>query len=565
MPNKILIVDDEPNNLDVLRNCLRETGFKVLVAQSGEAALKRVERIKPDLILLDVMMPGMDGFETCRHLKKIEVSKDTPIIFVTAKTDSVDKVKGLELCAVDYISKPFQTTEVIARVNKHLTIHNLQKQLEAKNVQLQDHVYHLSSLATLGKAINETQNMAQMMDNAMQVTLSVFKCERAWLMYPGDPNASSWQVPIEITTPEYPGANILNIDIPMDSAVSEFIRNTLSATGPIAFGSKYEHKLPVIAEQFSVQSKLCLAIHPKIGKPWIFGLHQCSHARVWTENELRLFREFGQHICQSLGLFLSLNELQKAKEKADSANQAKSVFLSRMNHELRTPLNGILGYAQILRDDENLTAYQTEGLNIIYESGNHLLAIINDILDLAKVEAGKLELYLVPTNLPNLLNEVMNIVQIIGQPVRFVFNAPEDLPVIVEADAKYLRQILTNLLGNAIKFTKNGYVALRIKNKIVAKNLASIRFEVQDTGIGMTPEQTKIIFQPFEQVGDKKKHLEGTGLGLSITNSLVNLMGGELKVSSVFGKGSAFWFEITLPILEFSLLNKLVIKTDKLI
>jgi PAS domain S-box-containing protein len=137
MTNQILIVDDEPNNLDVLRNCLREAGFKVLVAQNGEKALKRVNHIKPDLILLDVMMPGMDGFETCRRLKENEVTKDTPIIFITAKTESVDKVEGLELGAVDYITKPFQAVEVVARVNKHLTIHNLQKQLEAKNAQLQ--------------------------------------------------------------------------------------------------------------------------------------------------------------------------------------------------------------------------------------------------------------------------------------------------------------------------------------------------------------------------------------------------------------------------------------------
>jgi len=137
MTAKILIVDDEPNNLDVLRNCLREAGFKALVAEDGKTALKRADYIKPDLILLDVNMPKMDGFETCRLLKKNEVTQDTPVIFITAKTESVDKVKGLEIGAVDYITKPFQTEEVIARVKRHLTIRNLQKQLEAKNAQLQ--------------------------------------------------------------------------------------------------------------------------------------------------------------------------------------------------------------------------------------------------------------------------------------------------------------------------------------------------------------------------------------------------------------------------------------------
>ncbi|MDM8563608.1 response regulator, partial [Candidatus Marithioploca araucensis] len=391
MTNKILIVDDEPKNLDVLNNCLREADFKVLMAKSGETALKRIAYTKPDIILLDINMPGIDGFETCRRLKKNEATNDTPIIFITAKTESVDKVKGFEIGAVDYITKPFQAVEVIARVNRHLTIRNLQKQLEEKNAQLQEHVYHMESLATLGKAIKEAQHKAQMMDNAMKVTLAVFKCDRAWLLYPCDPTAPSWRVPIEVTKPEYPGAHILNIDIPMESAVSEMMRDSLSATGPIIFGHKYEHKMPpMVVKQFSVQSQICVAISPKIGKQWLFGLHQCSYARVWTENELNLFREFGQNISESLGLFLSLNELQKSKEQAEearkiaeTANQAKSTFLSNMTHELRTPLNGILGFTQILQRDSSTTTKQQDCLNIIKQSGEHLLALINDILDLA--------------------------------------------------------------------------------------------------------------------------------------------------------------------------------------
>jgi len=315
MTYKILIVDDEPHNLAILDNCLDEAGFEVRIANSGEVALKQIAYIKPDLILLDVKMPGMDGFEICRCLKKNEVTKDTPIIFLSVDNDTINKVKGLETGAVDYITKPYQVIEVIARVNKHLTINSLQKQLEAKNLQLQDYVYHLESLATLGKAINESQNMAQMMDSAMKVTLSVFNCDRAWLLYPGDPNAPSWRVPMEMTTPQYPGAYILNTDIPMEPAISETIKDTLSATGPIAFGPN-EHQVPLmITEQFSVQSQLCLAIHPKIGKPWLFGLHQCSYARVWTENELNLCRDFGHHISESLGFFLSLEELQKSEEQ----------------------------------------------------------------------------------------------------------------------------------------------------------------------------------------------------------------------------------------------------------
>lgn len=314
MPHKILIVDDEPANLDLQCNYLHDAGFKVEGTSDGETALKRVNHFKPDLILLDVIMPGIDGFETCRRLKKNEVTKNTPIIFLSGKMDSVDKVKGLEIGAVDYITKPFQREELIARVNKHLTISNLRKQLEAKNAQLQYYICHLESIAALGKAISETQDIAQMMNNAMKVTLSVFKCDRAWLLSPCDPNAPSCRIPIEVASSEYP--SIKETEIPMVPEISEAMRDILSATGPIAFGFSYEHKVPsIIAKPFSVQSQLSLAINPKIGKPWILGLHQCSYARVWTENELKLFSEFGQQIGVSLGLSISFEELQKSEKR----------------------------------------------------------------------------------------------------------------------------------------------------------------------------------------------------------------------------------------------------------
>jgi two-component system repressor protein LuxO len=357
MNQKILIVDDEPNNLELLYDCLRQADYKVLVAEDGETALKRVNHIKPDLILLDVNMPDMDGFETCRRLKNNEVTKNTPIIFITVANDTASKIKGFEMNAVDYITKPFQTAEVIARVNKHLTINQLQKQLETKNAQLQDYVYHLESLAALGKATNEADNVNQMMDNAMKVTLSVFNCDRAWLLYPCDPNAPSWWVPIEQTTPEYLGINLLNTDMPMEPAVSEVMREALSATGPMAFGPQYEHQIPsMIVKQFSVQSQLCLAIHPKMGQPWLFGLHQCSYARVWTENELNLFREFGQHIAVSLGLSISFEKLQKSKQRLSRQRYHHLIGASKpMQTVYQIIDNGATSQASILITGESGT------------------------------------------------------------------------------------------------------------------------------------------------------------------------------------------------------------------
>jgi Signal transduction histidine kinase len=628
--SKILIVDDVPENMELLYGFLTNAGYEVDRALDGESALEQINHCPPKLILLDVMMPGLNGYELCQKLKDCPQTRDIRVIFISALSEINNKVRGFEVGGVDYITKPFEIEDVIVRVKNQLTIVEQQKQLQEQKAQLekeiqergrveielQESIKREKTSARVIQRMRQTLNLNKIFKSTTVELRKVLHCDRV-VIYQFNPDWSGKVVAESVETGWIPFIKaqyrdpvmlqtaILNSDCVFES-LTEISEISMEDTylqetqgGVYRRGVSYRCVENIYQAQFSpcyinflerfqVKSYLIVAIFCA-NKLWgLLGAYQSSNFRQWKQIEIEMVVQIASQLgvaVHQAQLFTKIQEqteeLKIAKKSAELANAAKSEFLANMSHELRTPLNAILGFAQIMKKDDSLLLEHRKHIEIINRSGEHLLDLINDVLELSKIEAGKTILSETGFNLLILLDNIKDMLRLKAESkgLLFQFYVSNTVPQYIITDERKLRQILANLLGNAIKFTQKGSIKLRVSAEFKPQPEANIdgqssddndlfspfnfssvledlqqeqkiniKFEIEDTGAGISPEELPLLFEAFTQTEVGRQSGQGTGLGLPISRHFVQLMGGDIQVESIPEQGSIFTFEIQAKI-----------------
>ncbi|TAN49425.1 MAG: response regulator [Methylococcaceae bacterium] len=537
--NAILVVDDTLESLGLLTDILEAEGYYVLPANSGEIALAAVAVNLPTLILLDILMPGMDGFEVLRQLKSCPETHDIPVIILSAVSETEQRVQGLEQGAIDFISKPFQRQELLAKVKVHLELRQTRLLLEAQTTALR-----LSN-----------EQLQREMAERKQAEESLRKSEQGLAAAQRIAQIGSWELDLSTNRLTWSDEmfRIFEIDQARFDANYEAFLSSIHPEDRAEVNAAYSrslashapynitHRLLMPDGRIKHAHERCETYYAADGKPMrSVGTVQDITERVLIETELERYRQHLETLVEERTAALS-----HAKEFAEAANRAKSAFLANMSHELRTPLNAILGFSELLRRDAAIPAAQKETLAIIHKSGGHLLGLLNNALEIAKIEAGRVSVQTAPFDLGATMLHVAGMLRSRAEDkgLQLLVNQCPRFPRYIVGDETKLRQILVNLISNAIKATKQGSITLRLGLDPAQPD--RLLMEVEDTGCGISPEDQTRIMAPFVQIGPQNEQ-QGTGLGLAISRRLVELMGGRLSLTSTPGLGSTF--RVELPI-----------------
>jgi PAS domain S-box-containing protein len=504
----ILAVDDDVMNLAMLEVMLSNADCKIIKAGNGVQAIKMLEgNPGVDVMLIDLQMPIMDGNKLLGYVKQNHKWRDIPVIVLTSSSNEVTHL--LSMGASDFIAKPYNREELQLRVMNQ--VRNKKKSDLAKE-----------------SLINSEARLEQLLQSTDQGIYSV--------------NMDGC-----CTFINSPGLHILGYQLEecIGKNLHELIHHShmdgvryplVDSPSHLALlnGTSYRTENDLLWRKDGTSFPANLSSNPLIENGKLSGA-------VVTFSDITERKNF-------------LEQLTAAKERAEAASVAKSSFLATMSHEIRTPMNGVIGMTGMLLET-NLTAEQTEFAEIIRKSGENLLTIINEILDFSKIEAGKLDLEIINFDLRVTLEDTAEMLSLRAADVglELICRIDPAVPSHIKGDPGRLRQIITNLAGNAIKFTRTGEVIISASLQSDTDGVATILFEVQDTGIGIPESRLAAIFNPFTQAdGSTTRKFGGTGLGLSICKQLTEMMGGSLGVTSKEGEGSTFWFVISFERLAFS-------------
>ena len=534
---EILLVDDRPENLLALEAILEPLGHVLIRAQSGEAALRALLAHDFAVILLDVQMPGMNGFEVARIAKSREKTRHIPIIFLTAISKEDEYVfTGYSVGAVDYLFKPFQPeilrSKVAALVDLHLKqlkIADQEQQLrvaERQDMELRHMRELLQSEARFRDIVGSAMDAILSIDDKGTVTLFNSTAERVF----GCPATEAVGSSVLQFFPPSDRAGVLQRIFKVAGGTTDKLSNPMTPTSMQAVRSN--------GTPFPIEASVSCMETPG-GNIYTIILRDVSE-RVAHEERLR---KQAESLAETTAELKAANEELNVRQlDLERAMTARSRFYASMSHELRTPINAVLGYSTLLleRIYGPLNDKQAEGIERTQRAARHLLELVNDVLDLSKIEAGKIDLRLQPVTFPSLIEDLFVTVRPLADEHGSSLDLKLDEEVRVVTDPRRVRQILLNLLSNAIKFG-NGKPINVTCNK---RDDGGIVIEVTDHGPGIPPQDLDRIFQEFVQLG-KTQLQDGTGLGLPISRRLAELLQGSLTVRSAQGEGSTF--TLSLP------------------